>query len=82
MVDHLKVEGGLFRIHQKATSFLLLLGFCFISVENYLGSKDIQCHGQTRIIEYAKQYCWIHGYAYIDQHLQGPEITNFPSNSL
>lgn len=70
MGDHLKIEGGLFRLHHKATSFLVLIGFCFISVENFSGGSTIQCH-YDKIDAYSRQFCWIHGYSYLKEHLQG-----------
>ena len=72
MTDHLKIEGGLFRLHHKATSLLILIGFIFISIENYLDTKSIVCFNNNN--PYAKQFCWMHGYNYLRPHLQGSEI--------
>ena len=65
----LVIDSPIFRLHHQATSFLLMLGFLFISVENYLDTKSIVCHNNAS--PYAKSYCWIHGYSYVDKSLQG-----------
>lgn len=69
MSDHLKVEGFLFHLHQKVTSFLVLVGLLFITIENFLDSRSIVCKENSNA--YSKQFCWMHGYSYIEPHLQG-----------
>ena len=71
MSDHLKVEGFLFHLHQKVTSFLVLVGLLFITIENYLDSRSIVCKDNGNA--YSRQFCWMHGYSYIEPHLQGRE---------
>ena len=73
MNDHLKVEGFLFRLHQKVTSILVLVGLLFITIENFLDSRSIVCHNNANA--YSKQFCWMHGYSYIEPHLQGKVAT-------
>ena len=73
MTDYLKIEGGLFRFHHKATSLLILIGFVFISFENFLDTKSIVCFNNNNN-PFAKQFCWMHGHSYISSHLQGIEI--------
>ena len=69
MVDHLRIEGGLFRLHQKGTSLIVLIGFIFISIENFVDTRSILCLNNNNA--YAKHFCWIHGYSYVAKHLQG-----------
>ena len=71
MSDHLQVEGFLFRLHQKVTSILVLIGLLFITIENFLDSRSIVCKENSNA--YSKQFCWMHGYSYIEPHLQGRE---------
>ena len=63
------IDSPIFMLHHQATSFIIILGWIFIAVENYLDTKSIVCHNAPTA--YAKQYCWIHGYAYIDPSLRG-----------
>ena len=70
------IDSPIFRLHHQATSFILMLGFLFISVENYLDTKSIVCHNNAS--PYAKSYCWIHGYSYVDKSLQGTKMRYLP----
>ena len=70
------IDSPIFRLHHQATSFILMLGFLFISVENYLDTKSIVCHNNAS--PYAKSYCWIHGYSYVDKSLQGTRMRYLP----
>ena len=72
MNDHLKVEGFLFRLHQKVTAFLVLVGLLFITIENFLDSRSIVCKDNGNA--YSRQFCWMHGYSYIEPHLQGKSL--------
>ena len=74
MGDHLKVDGFLFRLHHKVTSILFLLGLLFITIENFLDSRSIVCKDNNH--PYSKQFCWMHGYSYIEPHLQGQSWSN------
>ena len=38
----------------QATSFVILIGFAFIVVENYLDWKAITCHGKTKLDPFAQ----------------------------
>jgi len=62
------IDGPVFRLHHQASSLIIMLGFVFISMENYLDTKAIVCHNAATA--YAKQYCWIHGYSYIHPNIQ------------
>jgi len=62
------IDGPLFRLHHQASSLIIMLGFVFISMENYLDTKAIVCHNSASA--YAKQYCWLHGYSYIHPSIQ------------
>ena len=53
----------------QATSFIIILGFLFVAVENYLDTKAIICLNEFK--PYPKLYCWIHGYSYIAPNLRG-----------
>ena len=75
MKDPIQVEGFLFRLHQKVTSILVLVGLLFITIENFLDNRSIVCkdtaNGNANANAYTKQFCWMHGYSYIEPHLQG-----------
>ena len=61
----------------QATSFLIILGFLFVAVENYLDTKAIICLNEFK--PYPKLYCWIHGYSYIAPNLRGKSRTEISS---
>jgi len=65
------IDSRLFQLHHQASTFIIMIGFIFISVENYLDTKAILCHTGAQFSAYAKSYCWIHGTAYVRTHLQG-----------
>jgi len=69
--DGIVIDSPLFRLHHQASTFMIMIGFIFISVENYLDTKAILCHTGAQFSAYAKSYCWIHGTAYVRTHLQG-----------
>ena len=64
------IDSPIFRLHHQATSFILILGFVFVTYENFLDSKAILCH-QKDITAFSKQYCWMHGYSYILPKFRG-----------
>jgi len=66
--DELVIDNYLFKLHHQASTFVIMFGFVFIFIENYLDGKSIICQGGDK---YANAYCWIHGTAYIRPHLQG-----------
>jgi len=69
--DGLVIDSPLFRLHHQMSTFVIMIGFIFISVENYLDTKAILCHSGAQFSAYAKSYCWIHGTAYVRTQLQG-----------
>ena len=68
MEQGIEVDSPLFKLHHKASSVLIMLGFLFVAVENYLDTKAIVCHNEMK--PYPKLYCWIHGYSYIEQNFR------------
>ena len=38
----------------QATSFVILIGFAFIVIENYLDWKAITCHGKSKLDPFAQ----------------------------
>ena len=71
--DQTEIDGPLFKLHYQVSTFIIMVGFIFVFVENHLDVKAIICQtGQTQqFTPYANQYCWIHGTAYVHKHLQG-----------
>lgn len=69
--EGLVIDSPLFRLHHQMSTVILMIGFIFISVENYLDTKAILCHTGAQFSAYAKSYCWIHGTAYVRSSLQG-----------
>jgi len=61
-------DSPVFKLHHQATSFIIILGFLFVAVENYLDTKAIICLNEFK--PYPKLYCWIHGYSYIAPNLR------------
>ena len=64
-----EVDSPVFKLHHQATSFVIVLGFMIIAMENYLDTKAIICFNDSK--PYPKLYCWMHGYAYISPDLRG-----------
>ena len=64
-----EVDSPVFKLHHQATSFVIVLGFMVIVMENYLDTKAIICFNDSK--PYSKLYCWMHGYAYINPDLRG-----------
>eukprot|EP00092_Neocalanus_flemingeri_P018947 GFUD01020527.1.p1 GENE.GFUD01020527.1~~GFUD01020527.1.p1 ORF type:complete len:460 (+),score=47.04 GFUD01020527.1:248-1627(+) len=79
--DGLVIESPLFKLHHQMSTFIIMIGFIFISVENYLDTKAILCHTGAQFSAYAKSYCWIHGTAYVRTHLQGTATGCFVDQS-
>ena len=48
------IDSLIFRIHHQATSFIILMGFVFTVVENYLDARSITCHTNKDFNQYAK----------------------------
>ena len=66
--DKKSSENLMFKTIQLVSTFILLLGMFFISVENNLKSNSIICQGAD---EYTTNFCWIHGGSYITGVFQG-----------
>jgi len=66
--DELTIDNPLFKLHHQATTFIVMFGLLFIFLENHLDGRAIICQGGDN---YARSYCWIHGTAYVRDHLQG-----------
>jgi len=69
--DQTIIDGPLFKLHYQASTFIIMVGFIFVFVENHLDVKAILCQTGQQFTPYANQYCWIHGTAYVHKHLQG-----------
>jgi len=52
--DGLVIDSPLFRLHHQASTFMIMIGFIFISVENYLDTKAILCQTGKDFSAYAK----------------------------
>jgi len=66
--DELTIDNPLFKLHHQASTFVIMFGLLFIFLENHLDGRAIVCQGGD---QYARSYCWIHGTAYVREHLQG-----------
>ena len=55
MDQGIEVDSPLFKLHHQASSVLIMLGFLFIAVENYLDKQAIICHDEVK--GYAIFYC-------------------------
>lgn len=78
--DGLNIDSPLFKLHHHVSTLVLVIGFIYISVENHL-DESILCQSPPSISQYAKSYCWIHGTAYLRQHLQGKATGCFVDQS-
>jgi len=76
--DELKIDNPLFRLHHQASTFIIMFGLLFIFLENHLDGRAIVCQGGD---QYARSYCWIHGTAYVRDHLQGKATGCFVDQS-
>ena len=57
----------IFRMHRFGNCAILMLGLLVIVHDNYMSQDSITCQGERST--YATQYCWLHGYSYIDLHI-------------
>merc|ERR1711988_1337147 len=69
--ENIVTDSLVFRLHHQVTTFLILIGFVFTVIENYIDSKTITCYPGGQLAKYAHAYCWIHGAGYVRSHLQG-----------
>jgi len=76
--DELNVDNPLFKLHHQASTFIIMFGLLFIFLENHLDGRAIVCQGGD---QYARSYCWIHGTAYVRDHLQGKATGCFVDQS-
>jgi len=76
--DDLIIDNALFKLHHQASTFIIMFGLLFIFLENHLDGRAIVCQGGD---QYARSYCWIHGTAYIREHLQGKATGCFVDQS-
>jgi len=76
-----KIESLIFKLHNLVTTFIIMVGFIVVTVENYIDAKSILCHTSRDFSAYAKAYCWIHGTAYVKKHLQGQATGCFVDQS-
>eukprot|EP00092_Neocalanus_flemingeri_P029907 GFUD01032472.1.p1 GENE.GFUD01032472.1~~GFUD01032472.1.p1 ORF type:complete len:376 (+),score=66.60 GFUD01032472.1:58-1185(+) len=76
--DEVTIDNYLFRIHHQASTFVIMIGILFIFLENHLDGQAIICQGAD---QYASSYCWIHGTAYVREHLQGKATGCFVDQS-
>jgi len=76
--DERTIDNPLFRLHHQATTFIVMFGLLFIFLENHLDGRAIICQGGDN---YARSYCWIHGTAYVRDHLQGKATGCFVDQS-
>jgi len=68
--DEFTIDHPLFKLHHQASTFVIMFGLLFIFLENHLDGRAIICQGAGGD-KYASSYCWIHGTAYVRDHLQG-----------
>ena len=76
--DELTIDNPLFKLHHQASTFVIMFGLLFIFLENHLDGRAIICQGGD---QYASSYCWIHGTAYVREHLQGKATGCFVDQS-
>jgi len=76
--DELNIDNHLFRLHHQASTFIIMFGLLFIFLENHLDGRAIVCQGGD---QYARSFCWIHGTAYVHDHLQGKATGCFVDQS-
>merc|ERR1711892_654236 len=76
--DELVIDNPLFKLHHQASTFVIMFGLLFIFLENHLDGRAIICQGGD---QYASSYCWIHGTAYVREHLQGKATGCFVDQS-
>jgi len=76
--DELTIDNPLFKLHHQASTFVIMFGLLFIFLENHLDGRAIICQGGD---QYARSYCWIHGTAYVREHLQGKATGCFVDQS-
>lgn len=76
--DELTIDNPLFKLHHQASTFIVMFGLLFIFLENHLDGRAIICQGGDN---YARSYCWIHGTAYVRDHLQGKATGCFVDQS-
>jgi len=76
--DDLTIDNKLFKLHHQASTFIIIFGLLFIFLENHLDGRAIICQGGD---QYARSYCWIHGTAYVREHLQGKATGCFVDQS-
>jgi len=76
--DELTIDNALFKLHHQASTFIVMFGLLFIFLENHLDGRAIICQGGDN---YARSYCWIHGTAYVRDHLQGKATGCFVDQS-
>lgn len=79
--DQTMIDGPLFKLHYQASTFLIMIGFIFVFVENHLDVKAILCQTGPQFSAYASSFCWIHGTAYVRKHLQGKATGCFVDQS-
>jgi len=65
------IDSPVFRLHHQMSAYVILIGFVFTFIENYLDGKAITCHTAKDFSKYAHSFCWIHGTGYVGRHLQG-----------
>jgi len=76
--DELTIDNALFKLHHQGSTFIIMFGIVFIFLENTLDGRAITCQQGD---QYARSYCWIHGSAYIREHLQGKATGCFVDQS-
>jgi len=69
--DGVVIDSLVFRLHHQMSAYVILIGFVFTFIENYLDHKSITCHTAKDFSKYATSFCWIHGMGYVGRHLQG-----------
>ena len=48
------VDSLMFKLHHQFSSFVILIGFVFTFIENYLDHKSIICHNTKEFSKYAQ----------------------------
>ena len=55
--DQTEIDGPLFKLHYQVSTFIIMVGFIFVFVENHLDVKAILCQTGQQFTPYANQYC-------------------------
>jgi len=66
-VDTVKIDNNVFRLHYKATMFILVVFSILVTQKQYFGDP-IDCLSHKMDSEIMDSYCWIHGTYLLPEH--------------